>query len=178
MARHDRDASASRRKGRRHRGASGSVRRALGMLALVPLANRAPLYARLLWNLVRDERTPAARKALLGGAFGYVVLGRDLIPDDLPLVGGLDDFVVVALALDVFIDGVESDVLAEHLEALDIDRAAFDDDIARLRRILPGPIRRTARRLPGLISAAGRALQQSGLGPRLRGWINQEGSSA
>jgi uncharacterized membrane protein YkvA (DUF1232 family) len=148
------------------------------MLALVPLANRAPLYARLFWALVRDERTPLARKALLGGAAGYIVLGRDLVPDNVPILGGLDDLVVAVLALDLFIDGVDAEVLAEHLEALEIDRAAFDDDIARLRKVLPGPIRRTARRLPELIGAAGEALQQSGLGPRLRAWIKQEGSSA
>jgi uncharacterized membrane protein YkvA (DUF1232 family) len=148
------------------------------MLALVPLANRAPLYARLLWNLVRDERTPLTRKALLGGAVGYIILGRDLVPDDLPVLGGLDDLVVAALALDLLIDGIDSEVLAEHLEALDIDRVAFDDDIARLRKVLPGPIRRTARRLPDLLGVAGEALQQSGLGPRLRAWIKQEGSIA
>ncbi|HSO30716.1 MAG TPA: DUF1232 domain-containing protein [Candidatus Sulfomarinibacteraceae bacterium] len=150
----------------------------LGMLALIPLANRAPTYARLLWALVRDERTPAARKALLGGALGYVVLGRDIVPDDIPLLGGLDDVVVLVLALDLFVDGVDEAVLDEHLAALEIDRSAFDGDIARLRRILPGPIRRTVRRLPGLIGGARQALQHSGLGPRLRAWITKEGSLA
>ena len=148
------------------------------MLALIPFANRAPSYSRLLWALVMDERTPAARKAVLGGAFGYVVLGRDLIPDNIPLIGGLDDFVVVVLALDVFIDGIDDAILNEHLVALGIDRVAFEDDIARLRRILPGPVRRMARRLPGMIQGAGGALQQSGLGPRVRAWINREESIA
>jgi uncharacterized membrane protein YkvA (DUF1232 family) len=149
-----------------------------GMLALIPLANRAPTYARLLWALVRDERTPAARKALLGGALGYIVLGRDIVPDDIPVLGGLDDVVVLALALDLFIEGVDEVVLDEHLADLEIDRAAFDQDIARLRRILPGPIRRAVRRVPGLIGAARQALQHSGLGARLRAWITKEGSLA
>lgn len=169
------------RQGRKvgaRRSGGGSIRRAVGMLALIPLANRAPSYSRLLWALVMDDRTPAARKAVLGGAFGYLVLGRDLIPDNVPILGGLDDFVVVALALDVFIDGVDDAVLNEHLAALDIDRAAFEDDINRLRRILPGPVRRTARRLPGLIQASTGALRQSGLGPRLRAWITREESIA
>ena len=167
-----------KKKASRVRSGGGSVRRALGMLALIPLANRAPSYSRLLWALVMDERTPAARKAVLGGAFGYLVLGRDLIPDNLPIIGGLDDFVVVVLALDVFIDGIDDAILNEHLVALGIDRLAFEDDITRLRRILPGPVRRMARRLPGLIQGAGGALQQSGLGPRLRAWINREESIA
>ncbi len=172
MARSEREASTKKavRRARRRSG-GGGVRRVLGMLALVPLANRAPLYARLLWALLRDERTPVARKAVLGGALGYLVLGRDIIPDDIPLLGGLDDVVVLALAMDVFIDGIDDAVLDEHLGALEIDRTAFDDDVARLRRVVPGPIRRTVRRLPGLIGAAGEALQHSGLGPRLRGWI-------
>ena len=169
---------ASKDKKAAQRSGGGSVRRALGMLALIPLANRAPSYSRLLLALVADERTPAARKAVLGGALGYLVLGRDLIPDDVPIIGGLDDFVVLALALDVFIDGVEDEVLNEHLLALGIDRLAFEDDITRLRRILPGPLRRTARRLPGLIQQGAEALQQSGLGPRLRAWITREESIA
>jgi uncharacterized membrane protein YkvA (DUF1232 family) len=144
------------------------------MLALIPLANRAPLYARLLWALVLDDRTPIGRKAVLGGALGYVILGRDLIPDDIPVLGGLDDLVVVAVAVDVFIDGVEHAVLDEHLAALEIDRAAFDEDVARLRRILPGPVRRSVRRIPGLVQAAAEALQQTGFGPRLRAWITRE----
>jgi len=174
MARKDRDDTS--RRGRRSRGRStgGGVRRALGLLALLPLASRAPLYARLVWALVLDERTPASRKAMLAGGLGYVLLGRDLVPDDIPLLGGLDDLVVVAIALDVFLDGIDPDVLDEKLEALGIDRAAFEEDVARIRRFLPGPIRRTMRRLPGLIAAAGEALQHSGLGPRLRAWITSD----
>ena len=167
-------------RGRRSRGHTrgGVVRRALGLLALLPLASRAPIYARLVWALVRDDRTPASRKAMLAGGLGYVLLGRDLVPDDIPLIGGLDDLVVVAIAIDVFLDGIDPAVLDEKLIELSIERAAFDDDVARIRRFLPGPVRRAMRRLPGLIGAAGEALQHSGLGPRLRAWITKEGSIA
>jgi hypothetical protein len=115
---------------------------------------------------------------MLAGGLGYVLLGRDLVPDDIPLIGGLDDLVVVAIAIDVFLDGIDPAVLDEKLAELSIERAAFDDDVARIRRFLPGPVRRTMRRLPGLIAAAGEALQHSGLGPRLRAWITKEGSIA
>ena len=154
------------------------MRRLLGLLAILPLASRAPLYARLVWALLLDERTPAARKATLAAALGYVLLGRDLIPDNIPLLGGLDDIVVVAMAIDVFLDGIDDDVIDEKLKELEIDRVAFHEDIARIRRFLPGPVRRIVRQLPGLIQTAGEALQQSGLGPRLRGWINREESNA
>jgi uncharacterized membrane protein YkvA (DUF1232 family) len=154
------------------------LRRALGMLAFLPVASRAPSYTRLIWELVRDERTPIGRKALLGAAFGYLVLGRDLIPDDIPVLGGLDDLVVVVLAIDIFLDGVPSDVLDEKLDQLGIERSAFERDVAQIRRLMPGPVRRAIRRLPQAASYAGRAMQSSGLGPRLRGWINKEGFPA
>jgi len=165
------------KKARRSRRAS-SVRRLVGLAAFLPLASRAPDYARLVWSLVRDDRTPAARKAVLAGALGYLVVGRDLVPDDLPILGGLDDLVVVVLAVDLFLDGVPRELLEAKLDELGIDHRAFDEDMARVRRLTPGPVRRVVRRLPGAIDAAADAVTRSGLGSRLRGWINKEGSIA
>lgn len=151
-----------------------SVGRMLSLLAFLPVASRIPDYARLVGALVLDERMPADRKLLLGAAAGYLVLGRDLIPDDVPVIGGLDDLVVVILAVDLFLDGVPRDLLEEKLAELDIDRAAYDRDVAQIRRLTPGPVRRTIRRVPALISSAGDAISQLGLGPRVRAWINRE----
>ena len=161
-------------KGRR----SSTLGRALGLMAFMPLASRAPLYARLMLALVMDERTPAARKALLAGAAGYLLVGRDLIPDDIPILGGLDDFVIVVLAVDLFLDGVPEELIDEKLVELDIDRVAFNEDIARIRRLTPGPVRKTIRRIPELLGQAGAALQSSGVGPRVRQWINKEERTA
>jgi uncharacterized membrane protein YkvA (DUF1232 family) len=161
-------------KGRRSR----TVGRALGLLAFMPLASRAPIYARLMIALLVDERTPAARKALLAGAAGYMLVGRDLIPDNIPIVGGLDDLVIVVLAVDLFLDGIPDDLLDEKLAELDIDRVAFNQDIARIRRLTPGPVRKTIRRIPELLGHATAAFQQSGVGPRVRTWINREERTA
>jgi uncharacterized membrane protein YkvA (DUF1232 family) len=146
----------------------------LSLLAFLPVASRVPDYARLVTALVLDERMPKDRKVLLGAAAGYLVLGRDLIPDDLPIIGGLDDLVVVVLAVDLFLDGVPRDLLEEKLLDLDIDRASFDRDIAQIRRLTPGPVRRTIRRVPTLITGVGDTISQLGLGPRVRAWINRE----
>ena len=147
-------------------------------MAFMPLASRAPLYARLMISLVADDRTPPARKALLAGAAGYLLIGRDLIPDDIPVLGGLDDLVIVVLAVDLFLDGVPEELLDEKLAELDIDRVAFDQDIARIRRLTPGPVRKTIRRIPELIGHASAAFQQTGIGPRVREWINREERTA
>jgi uncharacterized membrane protein YkvA (DUF1232 family) len=153
---------------------SAGVARMLSLLAFMPVASRIPDYARLVGSLVLDERMPANRKVLLGAAAGYLVIGRDIIPDDVPIIGGLDDLVVVVLAVELFLDGVPQDLLEEKLVELDIDRAAFHRDIAQIRRLTPGPVRRTIRRIPALISGAGDAINQLGLGPRVRAWITRE----
>lgn len=148
------------------------LRRLLGLALFLPLASRAPQYGRLFWELVRDDRTPAGRKAMLAAALGYLVVGRDLVPDDLPVLGGLDDLVVVVLAVDLFLDGVPTDVLDEKLDELGIDARSFRDDVARIRRFTPGPLRRIIRRAPDALAMAGDTLRSSGLGPKVRTWIN------
>jgi uncharacterized membrane protein YkvA (DUF1232 family) len=153
----------------------GGLRRSLGLLAFLPIAGRAPQYGRLVWALVTDERTPGPRKALLAGALGYLILGRDLVPDDIPILGGLDDLVVVVLAVDLFLDGVPRDLLEEKLDELGIERGAFDRDVAQIRRLTPGPVRRAVRRLPGMAEVAADALDRFGFGSRVRSWIGDGG---
>ncbi len=148
------------------------------MVLVLPLASRAPIYGRLFWELIRDDRTPVGRKALLAAALGYLIIGRDLVPDDLPLVGGIEDLVIVVLAVDLFLDGVPDLVLDEKLDDLGIDRRVFHADVARIRRFTPAPLRRIMRQAPELISFAGDTLNNSRLGPWLRTWINKEGSIA
>jgi len=166
-------------KGRRGRGmGAASLGRVLSLMAFLPIASRAPMYTRLVSALVMDERMPASRKALLAGAAGYLVLGRDLIPDQVPIIGGLDDLVVVILAVEMFLDGVPEDVLREKLDELGIPRSEYERDIAQIRRLTPGPVRRTIRRVPVLIGTAGETVRQLGIGPRLRSWINMEEHNA
>lgn len=47
--------------------------------------------ALLLYNVLRDAKTPAADKAKIVGALGYFILPLDLLPDALPIVGYTDD---------------------------------------------------------------------------------------
>ena len=93
-------ARSSSKHSRGSRGRAG-FSRALKLMAFLPVATRIPTYARLVTALVLDDRMPASRKALLAGAAGYLIVGRDLIPDYLPVIGGIDDLVIVVLAVDV-----------------------------------------------------------------------------
>jgi len=169
-----RDRAKSNGRGRPKKRRGGNAGRLLGILALLPLAGRAPLYARLIWALLLADRVQPSRKAILAGAFGYVLLGRDLVPDDIPLIGGLDDLVVVAIAVDLFLDGVDEALLAEKLVLLGIPRSAYEEDVSRIRKMLPGPVRRTIRRIPEALEVAGQAVGQANIGPRLRSMFERQ----
>ena len=164
-------------KGKRRR-RKGGLMRALGWLAFMPIASRAPMYARLIWALSTDARVPAGRKAVLVGAAGYLLLGRDLIPDDVPILGRLDDLAVVVLAVEVFFDGIPEEILEEKLDELAIDRDAFQRDMNQVRRLTPAPVRKIIRRLPDAIESTGRLIAKAEIGRKVRSFITKEESFA
>jgi len=145
--------------------------RSLRWLAFVPVAGRVPMYARLIWALAADARVPASRKAILAGAAGYVLIGRDLIPDNIPILGGIDDLAVVVLAVELFLDGIPDEILQEKIDELEIDFEAFRRDMDQVRRLTPAPVRKIIRRLPDVLDEAGRLVNQTKIGPRVRSWI-------
>jgi hypothetical protein len=44
--------------------------------------------------------------------------------------------------------------------------------------LTPKPVRKAIRRIPGVIATAGNAVEESGIAPRVRSWINREESRA
>jgi uncharacterized membrane protein YkvA (DUF1232 family) len=80
---------------------------------LKDLANFLPACLHLLRRLSRDPRVPASVKVALTVAGLWVLSPIDLIPEFLPVIGPLDDAVVVALALRYAGRWVPRDVLLE-----------------------------------------------------------------
>jgi uncharacterized membrane protein YkvA (DUF1232 family) len=152
----------------RSKSRGSSLLRILNFVPFLPLAGRAPMYARLLWALATDPRVPTARKALLGLAGAYIVSPIDLVPERIPFVGAIDDVAVMVLAIDVFLEGLPESLLQEKLEELGIPRAELESDLSRVRRVVPAPIRAVIARVPGFIERVAARVAESGVQDRVR----------
>ena len=96
------------------------------------LAARLRVEIRVYQLVLKDRRTPLGARLLLALAVGYTFLPFDIIPDFIPVIGHLDDVIIVpALVL-----------LALRM----IPREVLDD--CRARAGLPAGAQRSAQR-PG-----------------------------
>lgn len=90
-----------------------------------PLSNRLSVFRdiwlriRLSWHLFRDPRVPIWTKLIPLGVAAYILSPADLLPAFLiGLLGLVDDIVVLAVGLDLFIRSAPPAVVAEHARAL------------------------------------------------------------
>lgn len=75
-----------------------------------------------VWRLVlQDRRVPRPAKWLLGLAIGYAVSPIDLIPDFIPILGHLDDVIIVPALLAIAVRLVPKELIAECRERIDRD---------------------------------------------------------
>lgn len=80
----------------------------------IAAAKVLPDLVRLLKGLARDPGVPRSSKWLLGFAALWVISPIDLIPEFIPVVGPLDDIVVVALVLRHVLKKAGREVTEEH----------------------------------------------------------------
>jgi uncharacterized membrane protein YkvA (DUF1232 family) len=86
------------------------------MRALDSVRRRARLLKRDTYALslaCRDPRTPWYAKVLAGAIVAYALSPIDLIPDFIPLLGSVDDLVIVPLGLMLALKLIPGPVLAE-----------------------------------------------------------------
>ena len=78
------------------------------------VATFVPDCAVFFSRLLRDERVPRRKKLLLGGVVAYLALPFDLVPDFIPVVGQLDDAILVTLVLRTVLRGAGPALVEEH----------------------------------------------------------------
>ena len=66
-----------------------------------------------LWHALRHPRTPLVAKLLAAVVVGYAVSPIDLIPDFIPVLGLLDDLVLLPLGIALCLKLVPADVMKE-----------------------------------------------------------------
>jgi uncharacterized membrane protein YkvA (DUF1232 family) len=99
------------------------------------LARLLPDLASLLRGLLRDPRVPRGSKVLVGFAIVWVVSPIDLLPEFLPVIGPMDDVIVVALVLRHLVKRAGSEIVREHWrgDPVMLERALLSLRVARER---------------------------------------------
>ena len=88
-----------------------------------------PNFLRLLGGLLADVRVTLLDKLLVAGAFAYILLPLDYVPDFIPFLGEVDDIFLLVMALQRLIANAGRAVLIDHwmgdpkdLSALNLER--------------------------------------------------------
>ena len=68
--------------------------------------------------VLRHPKTPVLAKIFLGLAIAYVLMPFDLIPDFIPVIGQLDDLVIVPLLVYVALKMIPNAVVSECREQI------------------------------------------------------------
>ncbi|MGE5591385.1 MAG: YkvA family protein [Bacillota bacterium] len=137
---------------------------------------RLPRYARLAWSLARDPRVPPGAKAILAGGVLYSVSPIDLVPGFIPVVGQLDDLLVLLATLAQALRAIEPDASAALLKEADLTQDNLAADRQAVAAALGTAARETWRLSKAGARAAARVAGRAGVaGVRLAG---QAGSYA
>jgi uncharacterized membrane protein YkvA (DUF1232 family) len=75
-------------------------------------AHRLQADTLALWFAARDDRTPWYAKLLVAAVVAYAVSPIDLIPDFIPVLGLLDDLLVVPLGVALALRMIPAEVMA------------------------------------------------------------------
>ena len=86
-----------------------------------------PRRGKLAYCLLRDERVPAAPKAVLLAALGLIVSPLDF-PAWIPVLGELDMLALGILAVKTFIEACPDEIVAEHRAAIRSRTSTWDSD--------------------------------------------------
>lgn len=124
---------------------------------LLDIAKRLPAYLRLGTRLMRDERIPKRHKAPLAGALGYTVSPVDLIPGIIPLLGQLDDLLVLLGALRFTLNHIDPALAEEHTLACGLSRDQLDEDLRATTEIAKRVGRAGARGMARLARSGAKA---------------------
>lgn len=83
-------------------------------VAAAQLARAIPDMLALCRALMSDPRVPLGSKLLVGGALIWLLSPIDLVPEFIPVLGPLDDVIVVGLVLRHLVKRAGPEIVQEH----------------------------------------------------------------
>ncbi|MCK4311817.1 MAG: DUF1232 domain-containing protein [Candidatus Cloacimonetes bacterium] len=83
-----------------------------------------PDFFILLCRLAVDKRVPATQKVIVSGIIAYVISPIDIIPDFIPVIGYIDDIVLVVFGLNLVLNEIDKQVI--------LDNWSGEEDILQL----------------------------------------------
>ncbi len=101
-------------------------------LRLRDLALFLPRLARMIAALMADRTVPRSAKIVLAAVAVYLASPVDLIPDFIPVLGYLDDVLLVAVVLDGLLNYLDRALLLKYWPG---DAATLDSIAAVARRV-------------------------------------------
>ncbi|KYH34734.1 hypothetical protein CLTEP_13310 [Clostridium tepidiprofundi DSM 19306] len=78
----------------------------------------------LLIRLFKDKRVNIKTKVIVGGILTYLISPIDILPDNIPIIGSIDDIAIAFFALDMIINQVPEQIILENWQG--------EDDIIRI----------------------------------------------
>ena len=75
-----------------------------------------PDIASLIYRLLKDKRVPIKTKIVMSAAIAYITIPTDLIPDNIPFIGSIDDIGVAFFALNKVMKDVPLNIIIENWE--------------------------------------------------------------
>ena len=89
---------------------------------LTSIARQFKQELRVYRLVLKDKRTPWLAKVLLGAAIAYTLMPIDIIPDFIPILGHLDDLVIVPVLVVVGLKLIPKEVVDDARNALKLTR--------------------------------------------------------
>ncbi|HLF43748.1 MAG TPA: YkvA family protein [Acidimicrobiia bacterium] len=108
-----------------------------------------PNFAKLVARLLADPRVPRRSKIALGMAAAYVASPIDLVPEFIPVLGWLDDLLILSYVLDRVIERAGPELVAEHWDGPGDLLGLIRDVLGLAGNVIPRRLRIVIDRLQG-----------------------------
>jgi uncharacterized membrane protein YkvA (DUF1232 family) len=91
-------------------------------------------------DVVKDERIPSRSKGIAAALLAWLILPFDLIPDFIPILGQIDDLLVLVVLLDFLFNEIPMDVLVDHYPGPPVDLLRMRRRTRLLRHVIPDAV--------------------------------------